>query len=364
MRTTHRLLLGDARQLTGVETGSVQLIVTSPPYPMVQMWDEVFRALSPAAGAALDAGQGMACFEAQHQALDAVWAECARALCDGGFLCVNIGDATRSVDGEFCLYPNHARVLTAAMRLGLTPLPDILWRKPNNSPNKFMGSGTLPAGAYVTYEHEYVLILRKGGKRSFSKAEQARRAASAFFWEERNQWFSDLWADLPGADQRLLDPATRARSAAYPLELPYRLILMYSIEGDLVLDPFLGTGTTSAAALAAGRSSVGLDLDANLLALARARLLNARPWAEARAAARINDHRAWLHQRAAAGRPPGHVAEPLGLGVMTRQERQLRVTTPGRVWAEGEQVYAEHSPLPGELKEGSVASGADEAPKG
>ena len=342
MRTTHRLLLGDARQLTGVETGSVQLIVTSPPYPMVQMWDEVFRALSPASGEALDAGQGLACFEAQHQALDAVWAECSRALADGGFLCVNIGDATRSLNDQFCLYPNHARVLTAAMRLGLTPLPDILWRKPNNSPNKFMGSGTLPAGAYVTYEHEYILILRKGGKRQFSKEERARRAASAYFWEERNQWFSDLWTDLPGAEQRLLDPTLRARSAAYPLELPYRLILMYSIEGDVVLDPFLGTGSTSLAALATGRSSVGVDREPSLLQLARARLLGAGPWAEARAAARLTNHRAWLDQRIAAGKPPGHTAEPLGLGVMTRQERSLRLTTPSRIWAEGEPIFAEH----------------------
>ncbi|MEY3211872.1 MAG: hypothetical protein RIT28_2353 [Pseudomonadota bacterium] len=342
MRTTHRLLLGDARQLSGVETGSVQLIVTSPPYPMVQMWDEVFRDLSPASGEALDAGQGMACFEAQHQALDAVWAECARVLADGGFLCVNIGDATRSLADQFCLYPNHARILTAAMRLGLTPLPDILWRKPNNSPNKFMGSGTLPAGAYVTYEHEYILILRKGGKRQFSKDEQARRAASAYFWEERNQWFSDLWTDLLGADQRLLDPEVRARSAAYPLELPYRLILMYSIEGDVVLDPFLGTGTTSMAALATGRSSVGVDRAPSLLTLARERLLGARPWAASRAAARLTRHRAWLAEREAAGAPPGHVAAPLGLGVMTRQERSMRLTTPARVWAEGEGVVAEH----------------------
>lgn len=357
MRTTHRLLLGDARQLTGVETASAQLIVTSPPYPMVQMWDEVFRALSPAAGEALDAGRGMACFEAQHQALDAVWAECARALVDGGFLCVNIGDATRSLNGEFCLYPNHARILTAAMRLGLTPLPDILWRKPNNSPNKFMGSGTLPAGAYVTYEHEYVLILRKGGKRLFSKDEQARRGASAYFWEERNQWFSDLWTDLLGADQRLLDPEARARSAAYPLELPYRLILMYSIEGDVVLDPFVGTGTTSMAALAAGRSSVGVDREPSLLTLARDRLLTARPWAEGRAAARLRDHRAWLTQREAAGKPPGHAAEALGLAVMTSQERKMRLTTPARIWAEGALILAEHA-------EGAPSGPTKEAPKG
>jgi DNA modification methylase len=137
-----------------------------------------------------------------------------------------------------------------------------LWRKPTNAPNKFMGSGMLPAGAYVTLEHEYILILRKGSKREFSSPQnkQARRE-SAFFWEERNHWFSDVWFDLIGTTQRLNNAAARLRSAAFPFELAYRLVNMYSLKGDTVVDPFLGTGTTMAAAMAAGRNSIGFEIE-------------------------------------------------------------------------------------------------------
>ena len=192
IETTHRTWIGDARARSALQDGSVNLIVTSPPYPMIQMWDEVFAELAPASVQPLAEGRGMVAFEAMHRALDTAWAECHRALAPGGFLALNIGDATRSLDGEFALYPNHARIVSALLNLGLTALPDILWRKPTNAPNKFMGSGMLPGGAYVTYEHEYVLIFRKAGKRCFTPEEKVRRAESAYFWEERNVWFSDL----------------------------------------------------------------------------------------------------------------------------------------------------------------------------
>jgi len=224
---------------------------------MVAMWDEVFGI-----SGVIEAGDGPGAFEAGHAVLDAAWAECFRVLIPGGLCCINIGDATRSVGGEFGLWPNHARILRACMDLGFTVLPDILWRKPNNSPTKFMGSGMLPAGAYVTYEHEYVLVLRKGGRRRFKASERANRRASAVFWEERNAWYSDLW-DLKGTGQKL--GRSRERSAAFPFELAYRLICMHSVYGDVVLDPFAGTGTTLHAAATAGRSSVGIDTDADLV---------------------------------------------------------------------------------------------------
>ena len=76
-----------------------------------------------------------------------------------------------------------------------------------------MGSGMLPPGAYVTLEHEYVLILRKGDKRPFkSEAAKSNRRASSFFWEERNAWFTDVWKDLPGAAQKLTSSEARKRS--------------------------------------------------------------------------------------------------------------------------------------------------------
>src|SRR4029079_11532235 len=121
-------------------------------------------------------------------------------------LCIDVGDATRTVGGRFRCYPNAARITSTVMRLAFDPLPAIVWRKPTNAPNKFMGSGMLPPGAYVTYEHEHVLIFRKGSKRAFaSAAEKAARHRSAYFWEERNVWFSDVWTDLVGARQELGD---------------------------------------------------------------------------------------------------------------------------------------------------------------
>src|SRR5206468_5334175 len=110
----------------------------------------------------------------------------------------------------FILYPNHVRIASHLVRLGFNPLPAILWRKQTNAPNKFMGSGMFPPGAYVTLEHEYVLIVRKGDKRAFdSEVIRSRRRESAFFWEERNDWFSDVWFDLKGTGQNLVDRDVR-----------------------------------------------------------------------------------------------------------------------------------------------------------
>ncbi len=96
-----------------------------------------------------------------HDILNRAWEECHRVLSDNGFVCINIGDATRTLGKEFRLFPNHAAIIDFFLKKGCCALPDIHWRKPTNAPNKFMGSGMYPAGAYVTYEHEYILIFRK-----------------------------------------------------------------------------------------------------------------------------------------------------------------------------------------------------------
>lgn len=122
----------------------------------------------------------------------------------------------------------------------------------------------LPCGAYVTLEHEYILIFRKGGKRLYkTDYDKSKRRQSSFFWEERNIWFSDVW-DVKGTKQKIANSETRDRSAAYPLELPYRLINMYSQCGDTILDPFVGLGTTTLAAALLGRNSTGFEIDKKL----------------------------------------------------------------------------------------------------
>ena len=262
MKTTHNILFQDARNLREIPSESVDLVVTSPPYPMIEMWDEMFSTQHPEIQQALACGDGKQAFALMHEILDSVWSEVFRVLKDGRFACINIGDATRTLKNDFCLYPNHARVLNYLLSIGFSALPDILWRKQVNTPNKFMGSGMLPAGAYVTLEHEYILILRKGSKREFkTEDEKANRRESAMFWEERNIWYSDVWTDVKGMEQKLPKAMSRLRSAAFPYELAYRLINMYSVKDDVILDPFLGTGTTTAAAMTSGRNSIGVEID-------------------------------------------------------------------------------------------------------
>ena len=262
MKTIHEIFFQDARDLKEIASESVDLVVTSPPYPMIDMWDNMFDSQNPEIQKALDRGDGRQAYELMHKILDSVWDELFRVLKEGRFACINIGDATRKIKDDFCLYPNHARILNNLLAIGFSALPDILWRKQTNAPNKFMGSGMLPAGAYVTLEHEYILIVRKGSKREFkTENEKENRHESAMFWEERNIWYSDIWTDIKGTEQKLANPTSRLRSAAFPFDLAYRLINMYSVKGDVVLDPFLGTGTTIAAAMTSGRSSIGVEID-------------------------------------------------------------------------------------------------------
>jgi DNA modification methylase len=325
METKHTTEFGDARNMAAIQDQTIQLMVTSPPYPMIEMWDEGFGKSNPEIIKAIKAGDGWKSFELMHQILDDIWAECYRVLTNGGFACINIGDATRSIGGEFALYTNRARIDQKMRELGFTPLPDILWRKQSNAPNKFMGSGMLPAGAYVTYEHEYIAIYRKGGKRQFkSKEEKQNRRESAFFWEERNVWFSDLW-DLKGTKQKLGGKENRERSAAYPFELPFRLIAMLSVRGDTVLDPFMGTGSTHAAAIALQRNSVGYEIDSTFADTIEETKIAAVEWGRQRQQQRLENHREFIIAREASGKVVKHFNEHHQMKVMTSQEKELKI---------------------------------------
>ncbi len=239
-----RLLQGDARRLDGVADGEVALVVTSPPYPMIPQWDEQFRSL------------GATTYEGMHQVLEEAWRACHRVLVPGGLLAVVIGDALRRTDDGFRLWPNHATTLLAAERIGFRPLPYLLWKKPTNRPNAYLGSGFLPPNAYVTLDCEFVLLLRKGDLRRFP-SHDVRREASRFSRAERDRWFSQVWEDLRGARQQ----RPGGRTGAFPAPVAERLVRMFSVVGDTVLDPFAGTGTTLWSAAELGRDAIGVELD-------------------------------------------------------------------------------------------------------
>jgi DNA modification methylase len=323
--TKHEIIIGNSNNMKTIPDESVNLIVTSPPYPMIEMWDEIFIQQNPEIKNCLESGNGMAAFQKMHNILNETWKECDRVLTNNGFVCINIGDATRTINENFQLYSNHTQVINQFVNMGYSVLPDILWRKQSNAPNKFMGSGTYPAGAYVTYEHEYILIFRKGGKRVFKGPEKERRQKSAFFWEERNVWFSDLW-DIKGISQPIISPKTsRERSAAYPFEIPYRLINMYSIEGDTVLDPFVGLGTTILAAIASCRNSFGVEIDAEIAELAMENIQNSISGLNNVIKKRIEAHQKFITGLPEDKKIKCYDNEYQGCKVITKQETAIRI---------------------------------------
>jgi DNA modification methylase len=275
MPTEHKVILGNSQQMPELADSSIQLMVTSPPYPMIKMWDTQFSAINPQIAMlwhALDAGGREETvnqiYDAMHESLAKVWREAFRVLADGGIACINIGDATRTVNGKFRLFPNHSRIIEYCEKTGFTTLPYILWKKPTTKPKykgkgAFLGSGFLPPNAYVTLDCEFILLFRKGKLRQFTPHDQ-RRYESAFTKKQRDEWFTQIW-DITGTRQKTSQ--IERRIAAYPDEIVNRLIRMFSIKGDTVLDPFLGSGTTTKMAIQNGRNSVGYEADESLLPL-------------------------------------------------------------------------------------------------
>lgn len=321
--TNHRIEFADSRSLKTIENESVNLVVTSPPYPMIEMWDMLFTSLNPQIGDSLDRFDGLRAFELMNQELDKIWDDLGRVVKENGFVCVNVGDATRKIGDQFQLYSNHSRIISKFISLGFHPLPIALWKKSTNSPNKFMGSGMLPAGAYITLEHEYILVFRKGEKREFNTIDEKKlRNQSAFFWEERNRWFSDSW-EFKGAKQATKKENVRERNAAYPFELPYRLINMYSVKGDTVLDPFLGTGTTTFAAMASERNSIGIEYDKNFYSLISDGLKDLRETANSIITKRLEDHMLFCEEYQKEKGPIKYKNVCFGFPVITRLEKSL-----------------------------------------
>jgi len=323
METKHKIIFSNSSNMEKIHSKSVNLVVTSPPYPMIEMWDELFSSFNLDIKDALKRNDRMKAYSLMNKELDKVWKEVDRVMADGSIVCINIGDATRKIGDNFQLYANHAHIIRLFEGMNYQVLPMILWRKQSNKPNKFMGSGMLPPNAYVTLEHEYILIFRKSGMRKFKDSERIIRQNSAYFWEERNLWFSDIWHDLKGTSQKLNHKKLRERSAAYPFELAYRLINMYSVQGDTVLDPFLGTGTTTIAAMCSARNSVGFELDMNFKETIELRIDEVESICNELILDRLKNHIDFIKNRELENKIVKHESQHYGFKVITNQEKNI-----------------------------------------
>lgn len=260
--TSHKLHLGDARNLSWISDDSIDLVVTSPPYWTLKQYKE-----------GRDGQMGdVADYESFLEELDKVWRECARVLVGGGRICCVVGDVciSRKKGGRHYIVPLHADIQVRARRLGLDCLTPIIWHKIANGATEAEGNGAgfygkpYQPGAVVKNDIEYVLFLRKGGK--YRSVSPAKKMLSMLTKEEMQGWLRSVWTDIRGASTRDGHPAP------YPVELAERLIRMFSFAGDTVLDPFLGVGSTSLAAVLAGRNSVGNEIEPAYLEIACAKL--------------------------------------------------------------------------------------------
>jgi modification methylase len=259
--TTHRIRCADARDLRVLKDESVHLIVTSPPYWTLKDYPVNERQL----GALQD-------YERFLLELDKVWEECIRVLVPGGRICCVVGDVCipRKRVGRHHVVPLHADITVRIRKLGLDSLTPILWFKIANGALEAEGNGAgfygkpYQPGAIVKNDFEYILFFRKGG--AYRSPSTAQKALSMLSKAEMKNWLKTAWTDIRGESTR------RGHPAPFPVEVAERLIRLFSFAGDIVLDPFVGTGTTTLAAMNVGRNSVGTDCDPGFIRMAKERL--------------------------------------------------------------------------------------------
>ncbi|NLZ26756.1 MAG: site-specific DNA-methyltransferase [Chloroflexi bacterium] len=261
MKTIHKVIIGDSRNMSEIPDKSVQLVVTSPPYWQLKDY-----------GAENQIG-----FHESYQDyinnLNRVWMECDRVLSDGCKMCINIGDQfARSVYyGRYKVIPIRTEIIRFCEHLGLDYMGAIIWQKTTTTNTTgggaIMGSYPYPRNGILKIDYEFILIFKKQGKPPRPTPRQKEESILAD--EEWKTFFSSHWY-VPGVQQQ-------NHLAMFPIDIPLRLIRMYSFVGETVLDPFLGSGTSSLAAKLSNRHSIGYEINPDFLSIIKEKIDDKQP---------------------------------------------------------------------------------------
>lgn len=249
MKTNHKIIIGDSRNMAELKNNSVHLVITSPPYWQLKDYGS------------LDQIGFNDSYENYINNLNLVWKECFRTLNDGCRLCINIGDQfARSVYyGRYKIIPIRTEIIKFCETIGFDYMGAIIWQKATTMNTTggatIMGSFPYPRNGIIKLDYEFILIFKKLGVSPFVSKEI--KEESKMSKDEWNRYFNGHW-NFNGAKQD-------KHLAMFPEELPKRLIKMFSFVGDNVLDPFLGSGTTTLAAKNLNRNSVGYEINSNYL---------------------------------------------------------------------------------------------------
>jgi len=238
------ILLKSSERMDELPDNSVHLMITSPPYNVTKEYDEDLT---------LDEYRAM---------LKRVFAETFRVLVNGGRACINVANLGRKP-----YIPLHAYIIQDMHDLGYQMRGEIIWDKASSaSPSTAWGSWQSASNPTLRDVHEYILIFTKG---DFARLKAGRK--STIGREEFLEWTKSVWQFPAERAKRIGHPAP------FPLELPRRLIELYTFEGDVVLDPFCGSGTTCLAAKKCGRHYIGYEVKEEYVRLAQQRLEQDNP---------------------------------------------------------------------------------------
>jgi site-specific DNA-methyltransferase (adenine-specific) len=234
-----------SEQMTGLPDNCVHLMVTSPPYNVGKEYDED-----------LTLSEYLAF-------LKRVWAETYRVLVPGGRACINVANLGRKP-----YIPLHAFIARDMIELGFLMRGEIIWDKgASASASTAWGSWQSATNPTLRDVHEYILVFSKGSYRH-SRPEESKDTITK---EEFLEFTRSVWTFQAESARKIGHPAP------FPIELPYRLIQLYTFEGEVVLDPFMGSGQTALAALKSSRHYVGFELNSEYQELANKRVSSARP---------------------------------------------------------------------------------------
>ncbi|ACI20822.1 MULTISPECIES: DNA-methyltransferase [Thermodesulfovibrio] len=254
MGTYHKLIIGDATSMKEIEDESVHLMITSPPYFNAPFdYKGLFKS-----------------YEAYFEMIQKVAEETYRVLKKGRVAVINIDDML--IDGEkFTIVADVTKIFQSA---GFKYRDRIIWKKPDGYLRISRRSGVLLQNPYPMYFYpdnllESILIFQKG-KFNYSSVPKDLKEESKIDKKEflENKWYSTLWEMV----NVLPNSSLEKDIAAFPEELPYRIIKLFSYIGETVLDPFAGSGTTMKVARKLGRNSIGIEINKSLLSVIKKKL--------------------------------------------------------------------------------------------
>lgn len=254
-----RIFIGSSANMEQIADNSVNLIITSPPYWTLKDYDVEGQI-----------GTGSNSYDYYISELNKVWKECVRVLAPDGKICINImpflltgkaarfdrretrivlGDIEKFMDSTNCMF-----------QFGL-----YIWDKRKIARFSSFGSYPYPPNIFSTYPYEWITVFSKAGKRE--PVSKEIKDKSKLTTEEWQKWaINSIWEMQPAKAK------SEGHPAPFPLELPKRLIKLYSFYGDTVLDPFAGTGTTLKAAIQLGRKGIGYELNEDYLPLIKRKI--------------------------------------------------------------------------------------------